>query len=60
MPPPPLSAGKLGLAEMLQALKDNVDLLTGIREGPIESLPPSASQTDIIAKINEVIVRLNF
>lgn len=44
---------------ILQALKTNVETLTGTVGGPIKQLPQSADTAQIVAKINEIIVRLN-
>lgn len=44
---------------LLLNVKENLDQLTGRRGGPIEPLPETASLASVIAKINEVIDRLN-
>ena len=41
-----------------QALKENVELLTGQRGGQIATLPTSATLDDVIRKLNEIISRL--
>lgn len=43
----------------LVALKQNIEIITGVRSGPLETLPSSASTAEIVAKINEIIARLN-
>lgn len=43
----------------LEAVKTNIELLTGVRGGTIEVLSPDATLADVIAKVNEVIARLN-
>ena len=41
-------------------MKQVLDHLTGTRSGEIAALPTTATNADIIAKINEIVVRLNF
>ena len=43
----------------LASLKANVELLTGVRGGTLDQLTSSASLSDVISKINEIITRLN-
>ena len=43
----------------LELIKQNVEQITGVRGGPIEQLPATATPAEIIRKINEIIVRLN-
>lgn len=48
------------LSRILSPMKENIEQLTGLREGLIQKLP--AKTTDlptIVAKINEIITRLN-
>ena len=48
------------LLSVLAPMKENIESLTGVREGIIEKLP--ATTTDlptIVGKINEIIARLN-
>lgn len=40
------------------ALKENLEVLTGRRAAPVKLLEDGASNDQIIAKINEVIARL--
>jgi hypothetical protein len=47
------------IAAIIGPLKENVEILTGVREGVIEQLPTDATLTAAVAKINEIIVRLN-
>jgi hypothetical protein len=44
---------------MLQCLKENVELLTGVRGGLIQKLPQTATLGDVINKLNELIDRVN-
>jgi hypothetical protein len=43
-----------------KAVKDNLDQLTGVVGGRIAPLPVTASLADVIAKVNEIVARLNF
>lgn len=48
------------LARILHPIKENIESMTGVREGVIQKLP--ATTTDlptIVGKINEIITRLN-
>lgn len=45
-------------AEFDQAVKENLEVLTGRRTGRIQPLQPTATQAEIIAKVNEIIDRL--
>lgn len=38
-----------------QAVKENLEILTGRRSAPIVGLPATATTAEIIAKINEII-----
>ena len=43
---------------LLDALRENVESITGVRGGKIKELPMNATSADIISKINELIARL--
>ena len=47
-------------ARVLNPMKQVLDHLTGTRSGVIAALPTTATTAVIIAKINEIVVRLNF
>lgn len=47
------------VASVLRPMKENLEILTGVRGGIIEPLPVNASNSQLIAKINEIIQRLN-
>ena len=47
------------VASILRPMKENLEILTGIRGGIIEPLPVNATNSQLIAKINEIIQRLN-
>jgi len=48
-----------GLYNGLKAMKESIEIITGVRGGKIESLSSSATNDQIIAKINEIVERLN-
>lgn len=56
---PAIPAGVGAAGPVLQALKDGVDFLTGQRNNRILPLASTASNAEIIAKINELVARLN-
>lgn len=49
------------LNQSISAIKENIEIITGARNGigEIVKLEPTATTAQIIAKINEVISRLN-
>lgn len=47
------------LQRVLLALKENAEILNGTRTNKISALPSTASSSDVIAKLNEIIDRLN-
>ena len=47
-------------ARVLNPMKQVLDHLTGTRSGEIIALPSPATTADIIAKVNEIVARLNF
>lgn len=58
---PPVNTPDKTLNQAISALKENVEIITGARlgVGEIRLLEPAATTEQIIAKINEVITRLN-
>lgn len=40
------------------AVKESIEIITGIRGEPIKTLPTTASLADVIRKVNEIIARL--
>lgn len=56
---PDVPSVQQALVSILSALKVNVELLTGVRGGPIRKLPPTATLGDVIDKLNELIDRVN-
>ena len=59
---PVLNSSDRTLNQVLAAVKENIEVITGARAGyrQINSLDSSASITDIISKVNEIIARLNY
>lgn len=58
---PAIASTEPNLASVLLALKENVEIITGARPkvGTISQLASTASLTDVINKVNEIIIRLN-
>lgn len=46
----------------LDAIQENIEIITGSRPniGPIAQLPATATNAEVVAKVNELIARLNF
>lgn len=40
------------------ALKETLEVITGRRGGSVQPLPADASLADVVAKVNEIIARL--
>lgn len=47
------------LSTLLSPIKQNIEILTGVRGGAIEYLSATATVDEAVAKINEIIDRLN-
>jgi len=49
------------LNQAISAIKENVEIITGARLGigEIVTLDSTASLSDVISKVNEIIIRLN-
>ena len=58
--PTTLSIQDVSIATILRPMKENIEILTGIRNGAIEHLPTDATLAQTVAKVNEIIARLNF
>jgi hypothetical protein len=58
---PPVNTPDKTLNQAISALKENVEIITGARlgVGEIRLLEATATNEQIISKINEVITRLN-
>jgi hypothetical protein len=51
--------GDQALMRVLNPMKENIELMTGIRQGTLQKLPENADLTAVIRKINEIIERVN-
>lgn len=47
------------LSPILNAIKSNIETMTGAVGRPLTKLPANASNEQIVAKINEIIARMN-
>lgn len=47
------------LASLLKPIKENLEILTGLRGSSLTKLDSSATLSEVITKLNEVIDRLN-
>lgn len=47
------------LIRLLTPIKENIELMNGIRTGTLEKLPENADLTAVVGKINEIIERIN-
>ena len=56
---PAIPQVSLELQTMLQSMKENIELITGVRGGNIASLSSTATLSETITKVNELITRLN-
>lgn len=58
---PAIPNSELALYNVLASLKENVELLTGVRGGALTEIPRNGTATidDCVAKINEIVRRLN-
>ncbi len=56
---PPVPMGPPDLYAFFGALKENIELLTGVRGGTLNKLTAEATLPDVIEKLNEVIDRIN-
>ena len=56
---PAVSVADAKTAALLRPIKENIEILTGQRTGPVSTLPSDATLPTVISKLNEVIARLN-
>ena len=47
------------LASLLQPIKQNIEQITGVRGGPLDTVQSNATLADVITALNSVIERLN-
>ena len=59
---PPYSSSDKTLTQVLNAVRENIEIMTGVRNGTaqINQLPPAATNAEIVVKINEIIAALNY
>lgn len=59
---PPYSSADKTLTQVVTAMRENIEIMTGVRPGTrqINQLPTGATNEQIISKINEIIVTLNY
>lgn len=46
------------IREFLAPVYENMEVITGVRGEPIKALPADATLDEVVAKINEIIARL--
>lgn len=56
---PAVSVEDARTAALLRPIKENIEILTGQRTGPLQPLQSNATLAEVISKLNEVIARLN-
>jgi hypothetical protein len=59
---PPYSSSDKTLTQVLNAVRENIEIMTGVRNGTsqINQLSPGATDDEVITKINEIIAALNY
>lgn len=59
---PPYSSADKTLTQAITAMRENIEIMTGARPGTrqINQLGTTATNDEIIAKINEIVVALNY
>ena len=59
---PPYSSSDKTLTQVLNAVRENIEIMTGVRNGTsqINQLPLAATNEEIVVKINEIIAALNY
>lgn len=57
--PSVLGVADTQVAALLRPMKENLEILTGQRGGSLTKLDDSATLSQVISKLNEVIDRLN-
>lgn len=56
---PAVSVQDQSVARLLRPIKENLEILTGLRGESLTKLDSSATLSEVITKLNEVIDRLN-
>lgn len=59
---PPYTSTDKTLTQAMQAIRENIEIMNGSRPGTsqIDQLSTTATSDQIIAKINQIIVALNY
>lgn len=59
---PPYSSADKTLTQAMTAMRENIEIMTGVRPGTaqINQLSSSATTAQIITKVNEIIAALNY
>lgn len=62
IPPTVTTIADSAVAQVLSALKQNVEIMNGVRAGVpvLTQLPATATLAQVIATVNTIIQRLNF
>lgn len=47
------------VSALLRPIKENIEIISGVRGGSLTNLPTNATLSDVISKLNELINRLN-
>lgn len=47
------------VASVLRAIKENIEIISGVRGSRVQGLPTDSNIDDVIAKINEIIAKLS-
>jgi hypothetical protein len=56
---PAVNVNDQSIAALLRPLKENVEILNGVRGGSLTKLETNATLAQVISKLNDVIDRLN-
>lgn len=56
---PTTSSMSPAMAQVLGPIKENIEIITGIRGGPLSAIPADAPITQVINTLNQIIARLN-
>lgn len=56
---PAVNFSDTAVSQAISAMKENIEIMTGARGGELGALDNSATTSQIISKINEIVARLN-
>lgn len=59
---PPYSSADKTLTQVVTAMRENIEIMTGVRPGTrqIDQLAVGATNDQIVSKLNEIIAALNY